>query len=196
MLTLIHLFWKPGASSVKNLEKVTKSPLRHFGQNSCSKKPKPPRCSFPKKDECSDPKKQPDEGRLTGQAELAFCQKDCRIGTPNLPPRACLPWERASEMCPEKATAKILHSQCCEHTCEPYIGQGIIDKMKMSVCEYRRFRKCYLKHGNAEKCMNEVTTLYTQKTYPMMHALCKKYLPGCPKKSPKLVMQRSKSECD
>lgn len=46
-----------------------------------------------------------------------------------------------------------LQSPTCEHLCEPYAGQGFIDKFKVSACEYRRFEKCLEAKKDPRKCV-------------------------------------------
>lgn len=46
-----------------------------------------------------------------------------------------------------------LQSPTCEHLCEPYAGQGFIDKFKVSACEYRRFEKCFEAKKDPRKCV-------------------------------------------
>ncbi|XP_030749299.1 uncharacterized protein LOC115877301 [Sitophilus oryzae] len=140
-------FLRHGAISGGTLEKESMNHSRNFSKDNCR---------VIGSEDC--PIKSPPPDRTKTGKESIPCVPDCRGGIPNLPARACLPWEKISEACPNQPPPRIIQSRCCEHICEPYVGQGIVDRLKMSVCEYRRFQKCFMKHGNAEKCMGHKLT--------------------------------------
>uniref|UniRef100_A0AAR5PPU8 Domain of unknown function DB domain-containing protein n=1 Tax=Dendroctonus ponderosae TaxID=77166 RepID=A0AAR5PPU8_DENPD len=182
--------WKLGAFNRKTLGRTSKNQLR----SSCPPKPDAKKCPQPIQDVCEPPNEK--SGKRETGPEVTPCSPECRKGTPNLPPRGCLPWEKGAELCPEKEPTRKLISATCEHLCQPYVGQGIIDKLKVSACEYRRFEKCFIKEKDASQCLELGPNIaLSRKIYPMAHAEQKKYLPGCPIKSHHFVRPKTEPEC-
>ncbi|XP_019763037.2 uncharacterized protein LOC125504668 isoform X1 [Dendroctonus ponderosae] len=189
--------WKLGAFNRKTLGRTSKNQLRNyskFSRSSCPPKPDAKKCPQPIEDVCEPPNEK--SGKRETGPEVTPCSPECRKGTPNLPPRGCLPWEKGAELCPEKEPTRKLISATCEHLCQPYVGQGIIDKLKVSACEYRRFEKCFIKEKDASQCLELGPNIaLSRKIYPMAHAEQKKYLPGCPIKSHHFVRPKTEPEC-
>ncbi|XP_050310364.1 uncharacterized protein LOC126746250 [Anthonomus grandis grandis] len=172
------LSWKLGVYNRRISGRVSKNQCRNFSKQSKAPPPVLVECKLPDPNDCKPPE-DVSLGRKNKQPETIPCYPECRKGTAHLPVRGCLPWERGVELCPGKQPARKLESETCEHLCEPYAGQGFINRFRASKCELRRFQKCLAKTGDPAKCMDLAPVLgLSRKVYPMMHAMQKKGIPG------------------
>nr|CAH7744400.1 unnamed protein product [Callosobruchus chinensis] len=113
----------------------------------------------------------------------AFEPKTCKK-------RGKLPWETFDDQVEECLNRKVPPWDCPD--CIP---PEVKDRITMNRCQQRRFEKCMKKKKNRDECMELMEAKITEKEYPMIHAVQKKYLPGCPMAGWNRLNNQPPSEC-